>query len=108
MAEEQDSITAALRDLVSSEGWRIFKEAAEREWGASGYGREMQHAITAIPHGPDRAYELARVAEQVDATARAVNQIIAWPTEELARRGGQTHKPTGVRERALAAILGAR
>lgn len=84
--DEQDSITVALRDLVQSEGWRIFKQAADAEWGALGYGREMQRAIASVPHGPDRSYELARVAEQVEATAQAVHQILAWPVDELKRR----------------------
>lgn len=104
---EQDSITVALRDLLSSEGWRIFADAANEQFGAVGYGREMQRALSTIPHGPDRAYELARVAEQVDATAHALHQILAWPAEELKRRTPAAQKPTTVRERALAA-LGAR
>lgn len=107
MDSEQDSVAVALRDLVQSEGWRIFKEAVDGEWGPVGYGREMQRALSTIPHGPDRAYELARVAEQVEATAQAVHQILAWPAEELKRRSPAAHKPVSVRDRAMAA-LGAR
>lgn len=84
--DEKDPIRSALSDLLQSEGWRFYKQAAEHEWGPSGYGRRMQEALTSIPVGPDRAYELARVAEQVDATANAVNALIAWPSEELRRR----------------------
>jgi hypothetical protein len=84
--DEPDPIGVALRDLVQSDGWRIFKAAISDQWGAVGYGREMQRAVSSIPHGPDRAYELARVAEQVEAMAQAVNQIMAWPMEELKRR----------------------
>jgi hypothetical protein len=83
---EVDPIVAALNDLLSSEGWRIFKESAAVEWGPGGYGRRMQEALSTVPHGPDRPYELARIAEQVDATARAVEQIVAWPSEEVRRR----------------------
>lgn len=88
MAEEEqiDPVVAALRDLLASEGWRIYKSTAEHEWGPSGYGRRMQEALSSIPHGPERSYELARVAEQVDATANAVNSLISWPSEELRKR----------------------
>lgn len=89
MAEE-DAIAAALRELVASEGWRVFKDAADREWGPAGYGRAMQHALSSIPHGPDRPYELAQAAERVEATAKAVNEIMAWPSEELKRRSAPT------------------
>lgn len=88
MSEDVDPIVTALRDLLQSEGWRIFKDAAAASWGPAGYGLEMQRALSTIPHGPDRAYELAQVAEQVDATARAVNQIVTWPAEEISRRVG--------------------
>ena len=88
MADEDalDPAIGALRDLLQSEGWRLLKAQAADEWGPAGYGRQMQRALSAIPIGPDRPYELARVVEQVDATAQAVNALIAWPTEELSRR----------------------
>ena len=84
--EQVDPIVSALRDLLQSEGWRIFRTATEHEWGPSGYGRRMQEALTSVGRGPDRAYELGEVAERVDATARAVNALIAWPSDEIARR----------------------
>lgn len=111
MAEEQDqdgegTVDSALRDLLQSEGWRIFKTAAEHEWGPSGYGRRMQEALSAIPPGPDRAYELAQVAERVDATARAVNEIMAWPAEELRRRGkGQQRPHLSMRDRMVERVM---
>lgn len=99
---DADPVDVALRDLLQSEGWRIFKEAADFEWGAHGYGRRMQEALNSIPVGPERAYELAQVAERVDATAHAVNKIIAWPTEELRRRGaGQKTTHLSMRDRIL-------
>lgn len=74
---------AALRELVGSEGWLILKQRAATEWGPEGYGRRMQAAISSVANGPDRAYELAQIAEQVDATARAVNELISWPAARL-------------------------
>lgn len=78
-------ITAALRDLLASPGWRLLEDQIRREWGPQGYGRRMQEALSSIKPGPDRAYELAAIAETVEATARAVEQIRAWPAEQIKR-----------------------
>lgn len=78
-----DSTLGALRELLVSRGWHLLKVQADREWGPEGYGRRMQEALAKVPAGPDRAYEIADVAERVDATARAVHQIMRWPSEQL-------------------------
>lgn len=89
MAEdEQDTpelIVSALRDLVQTHGWTLLKAQATREWGPQGYGERMAEAISKVPNGPDRAWELARVAEQTDATARAIRALIDWPNQEIRR-----------------------
>ena len=89
MESEPDPIVGALSDLLSSEGWRIFREAVNASWGPVGYGLEMQRALSSIPAGPDRAWEIAQIAERVEATAQAVNGLIAWPAEEIKRRTTQ-------------------
>lgn len=97
---EPDAITGALRDLLQSEGWRIFKEAAGEQWGAVGYGKEMQRAIASVPRGPERQYELGRIAEQVEITAQALHQILSWPAEEIKRRTqGERAPAVSVRDR---------
>lgn len=58
----------------------------------------MQQALANIPAGPDRDYEIARVAQQIDATARAVNMLMAYPSERLAqlspaKKSGQPFAP---------------
>ena len=88
-----DAIRSALRDLVQSEGWKLFEAQISQEWGPSGYGRRMQEALAQVPNGPDRAFEIAAVAERVDATARAVEAIRRWPYEEIAKR--EPVKPKG-------------
>lgn len=90
---EPDAISGALSDMLQSEGWRLLRDQAIKEWGGEGYGRRMKEAIDQIPVGPDRAYEIARVAEQVDATSNAVHQFIAWPSEELKRRVTPKEEP---------------
>ena len=74
---------AAYKDLLQSLGWKLLKAHADHDWGPAGYGVQMQRALASIPQGPDRAYELARVAEQVDATAKAVNALIEWPEQAV-------------------------
>lgn len=91
---EPDLIVSALTDLLSSEGWQLLREQAIHEWGATGYGARMKEALSRIPAGPDRAYELARVAEEVDATSNAVNALVAWPSEEIKRRTAQKEPST--------------
>ena len=81
--DDPDSPLGALRDLVQSPGWALLKAQAEHDWGPAGYGREMQRAIASVASGPDRAYELARIAEQVDATARAVHALMTWPDQQI-------------------------
>lgn len=86
--DEQDDSPAAherkaLTDLLQSEGWKVFRAYVDREWGPAGYGWQMQDAIAHIPQGPDRAYELAAVAERVDAIAKAVNNLAVWPQERI-------------------------
>lgn len=73
----------ALTDLLQSEGWKVFRAYLDKQWGPAGYGWQMQQALTEIPHGPERAYELATVAERVDAVARVVNDLAVWPQERI-------------------------
>lgn len=96
MNDEQEDLTngelTALRDLVQSQGWTVLKAHFEREWGPSGYGWRIQDALSQIPQGPERAYEVARIAEQVTATTKAMNEMIAWPSERIAEL--QSPKPS--------------
>lgn len=85
-SDEKDPVVAALQELLHSEGWKIFKAAADAAWGPTGYGYEMRQTLATIPAGPDRSWEIAQAAERVEATAKAVEKIIAWPTEEISRR----------------------
>lgn len=88
MSEDRDDAPdtlTSLKELVTSPGWLLLVAQAKAEHGPEGYGRAMQAALSSIPQGPDRAYEIARVAEQVEATARAVNALIKWPSEQIAR-----------------------
>jgi hypothetical protein len=79
----REEIANALRDLLQSRGWQLLKEQAEREWGPAGYGRRLEEALATVDAGPDRAYAVTETVDRVRATARAVSQILAWPSEQL-------------------------
>lgn len=85
---------AALKDLLESPGWKLLTRHGADEWGEVGYGRRMREGVRNVPQGPERAYELARIAEQVDATKSAIDEILNWPIEEL-RRLTQPASPRG-------------
>lgn len=93
MEDTNAAEVSALRDLIASAGWVVLTAHLDKTWGPAGYGWQMHAALATIPHGPDRAYEVARVAEQVDATARAVNDLVAWPQERI-RELTASGKPT--------------
>lgn len=103
MADNEDpdgteTVVGALRELVQSRGWQLLKEQADREYGPAGYGREMQRALASVPAGPERPYELARLAEQVDNTARAVQALVKWPEEQIAKlTPKKAHRFAGIR-----------
>jgi hypothetical protein len=78
-----DDQLAAFKELVQSIGWRLLKAHAAHDWGPEGYGRQMQAALVKVPQGPDRAYELAQVAERVEATSQAVNAVMTYPEEQI-------------------------
>ena len=81
--DHDGSELSALVDLTQSEGWRLVLGYLRAEWGPEGYGRKMQAELSKVAAGPDRAYEIARLAEQIDATSEAVNLIASWPDERV-------------------------
>lgn len=87
MSEEPTAtdVVKDLRDLVQSPGWLALMTQVDLEWGPTGYGKRMQEAIARVPSGPDRAYELARVVEETDAIAHAVQAIVQWPKQQIQR-----------------------
>jgi len=81
--DDETPALGALKDLLQSDGWQLFQAWVSESYGPAGYGRRMNAALAKVPHGPDRPYEIARVAEEIDATARAVNEIMGWPAQQI-------------------------
>lgn len=88
----------ALQELVQSDGWKILRTHADHDWGPTGYGQRMQEALASVKPGPERDYEIARIAQQVDDTARAVNLLMAYPAQRIGllvgpKKSGQPFAP---------------
>ncbi len=73
----------AYAELVQMPGWQLFVATARQEWGGEGYGRKMRAALASVPPGPDRPYEVARVAERIDDQATAINNLLSVPAERI-------------------------
>lgn len=84
-ARSTDEQVAALKELLQSTGWKMLLEYANELTGPIGYSRSMQRALSSIPAGPDRPYELMRATEQIQAVAQAVTRVTNWPAEALAQ-----------------------
>ncbi len=95
----EDDTLVALKDMIASRGWELLMAHAKREHGPEGYGRTMQAKLSAIPAGPDRAFEIAQAAELVDSTARAVNALMEWPAQQI-----RALTPKALSTRAFAAM----
>lgn len=82
-----------LQSFVDHPGWALFSGHAQNEWGAGGstYHTALDKALNLLD---DSA--AASQARQVRAARRAIEQILQWPVEELARlkRAGQESAPT--------------
>ncbi len=82
---DEDTDLLALRDLLRHRGFELMWAHIRKEYGPEGYGRKVQAAMAAIPAGPDRPYEMARVADEIGAMTKAVNEIMEWPLREVKR-----------------------
>lgn len=69
---------AALREMITSEGFAIFRAHAEQEWGPSGYGRKVRTAIDG-----SSAVDVSKAVDQVHHGARAVDELFAWLTNRV-------------------------
>ena len=74
-----------LEELLADPGWARVEAHALREWGPEAYRRRMGQLLAGLPAETDpRSYVL-----QVEASAREVERLIAWPRERVAKLRGQ-------------------
>jgi hypothetical protein len=81
----------ALQALVESEGWKLWSEYVDREFGSVGFGRKVSLTIG----DPSLAPELAvQQLQQATAVLNAVQRICGWPKERMQQLRSK-HQPTG-------------
>ena len=78
MANERED----LEQLLHSDGWRVFREHAAKEWGTEdgGGARFLQAVRTAAAAGDADATALLR---QIVAAQREIHALLAWVPERL-------------------------
>jgi hypothetical protein len=74
---------AALRELVSSEGWRRFAEFVGKEWGDTACIQKITAALTARVAAGDEDGE-RQTSTQILAAQREIRKLLAWPTARIA------------------------
>lgn len=80
--DEETGEARALRELLESSGWAILKRAIDQQWGPRAYGLKMRALLRQV-QGDTRQQEVARQADQLEATCNAVDEVIAWPAQRL-------------------------
>lgn len=79
-----DDISAdvvALKDLLESDGWRMFLTMIDQEWGADATLGKIEKVLQQIPPGQQLAVDDA--TQQVLAAQRAVRAIKELPRTKL-------------------------
>ena len=71
-----------LESFLKHPGWQLFAEHVQHEWGPNGlkYNAELDKALNLTD---DNA--AASQARQIRAGRRVIEQLLTWPSDELAR-----------------------
>jgi hypothetical protein len=89
--EQQKAERDALLELMQSDGWRVFREAAEAAYGDAASLRRIDATLAVLDPG---AMESEREAfRSIRAESNAVLALLQWPTQRIAEL--QTEKRTG-------------
>lgn len=75
-----DNNREELEALVSSQGWRLFLEHVQREWGPG--GRAFESAAVAAADDTKNPHSIAHL-QQIIASRREILKVIQWPEEQL-------------------------
>lgn len=78
MAHERE----ALEDLLSSDGWLLFKEQARKQWGPEGYGKKLAGVMANYQDDP---IALGHELRKVHTATEEINALMKWPEEQLKR-----------------------
>lgn len=80
MAESGNDRAEALRELMESRGWRMFREAVNAEWGKAACFERLEMQLQKLPMGDAVAQEDATA--QMVATHGAMMAMLEWPRRQ--------------------------
>lgn len=82
-----------LEALVASEGWRLFSEHCQADWGPAAYRRAVQAALGLVPSSQRANEEANRTVLQIEASAREVEKIVGWPASRIRELRAKLEQP---------------
>lgn len=80
-----------LEALLASPGWARLVAFANREWSSEQYRARVQRALETVP-SPDKSGDAAILIMRLEDTAKAVDNVLAWPgfrLSQLRQAGGR-------------------
>jgi hypothetical protein len=80
MTDTEQGVRDALRDLLQSDGWRLFREFCEQQYGDEACIEQIDRALGALPLGDQDAVQDS--IRQIRASATAVKYVLAWPQQQ--------------------------
>lgn len=84
-AERDSTELEALSELVTSDGWRLFRERIDAEWGSRAVMRQIDSAIVNSKGEP-----VENDIREIAAAARKIQVAVQWPesrVKELKAKG---------------------
>lgn len=80
MGELGNERAEALRELMESRGWRMFRDAVQAEWGKAACFERLELMLGKLPMGDAVAQEDATA--QMVATHGAMMAMLEWPRRQ--------------------------
>ena len=74
----------ALRDFVASDGWKVFQNLMDRDWGAERTIQRTEDALKALTGNVDQE-TINDTVQQIHAARKAVLAMLKAPSDEIRR-----------------------
>lgn len=93
MSATSDVHLAALKELVQSDGWKLFADYIDSAWGSTACLEKIDSALKDVDRGDDNA-ERSTVA-QIRVAARQIQALKEWPKLRIAQltQSEKTRRP---------------
>lgn len=85
----------ALKALLVSDGWRVFCQYIDQNWGDAACFKRIDAALDDKANAEEASY----AAQQIRLTAKAVRSMIEWPTQRVQQLTGAKDERTFARWR---------